>query len=383
MSLRTTLRVAGLFLALLAAATSVFGAEFSRVSIPLPVAIDGRPMRCSLYLKLDMKSYNIPFDQFAAGSLDKAQTMFVTAVQAIRKADVAKFASVWTSPNQMKGLGTTIITMADDRPENWISQARSIFDFDNLKVIAQVQIGSNTMFIWDSMTKGGVRRNALYVGLDKNNQMRLSAVGSSALVESMVLTAFWAAQTDLGAYKPLPNINLRYEYPIPLNGKGDPGPHTVFFEFDGTPMDFPLGDKNVKPSTPLLEFFRNANLAHQSGKDDLYAGSFTPKSAEKVREALASIESRRKRANQPPQIPSTLGYVKFVLDADPVFLVFEAPIQGTGWKPENLTYSYILHSAGGYKISNFSYSADLDDFLQNPAFFDKQVLKSASTNQPR
>jgi len=32
----------------------------------------------------------------------------------------------------MKGLGTTIITLADDIPENWIRQARSIFDFDNL-----------------------------------------------------------------------------------------------------------------------------------------------------------------------------------------------------------------------------------------------------------
>ena len=34
-----------------------------------------------------MKSYNIPFDQFAAGPLDKAQMTFVTAVQAIRKSD--------------------------------------------------------------------------------------------------------------------------------------------------------------------------------------------------------------------------------------------------------------------------------------------------------
>ena len=131
-----------------------------------------------------MKSYNIPFNQFAAGPLDKEQTMFVTVVQAIRKSDAAKFKSVWTSPNQMKGLGTTIITLADDSPENWISQARSIFDFDNLKVIAQVEIGLRTMFIWDSMTKDGARRNAFYVGFDKNNQLRLSAVSSSIPVEA-------------------------------------------------------------------------------------------------------------------------------------------------------------------------------------------------------
>ena len=147
-----------------------------------------------------MKSYNIPFDQFAAGSLDKAQTMFVTAVQAIRKADAAKFASVWTSPSQMKGLGTTIITMVDDSPENWINQARSLLDFDHLKVVAQVQIGSKTMFVWDSMVKDRTLRDAFYVGLDKNDRLRLSMVSSSTPVEVMALNAFRAAQAEPDVY---------------------------------------------------------------------------------------------------------------------------------------------------------------------------------------
>jgi hypothetical protein len=366
----------------LIAPTAVFGEEFRRVSVPLPVAIDGRPTRCRLYLKIEMKRYNIPFNQFAAGPLDKEQTMFVTAVQAIRKSDAAKFSSVWTSPNQMKGLGTTIIILSDDRPENWISQARSIFDFDNLKVIAQVQLGFSTMFIWDSMTKGGARRNAFYVGFDKNNQLRLSAVSSSTQVESMILSAFWAAQTEPDAYKPLPNINLRYEYPIPLDGKAGTSAHPVFLEFDGSPMDFALGDEKVKPPTALLKFFRNAALAHQQGKDGLYASCFTPKSAEKVRQWLASMESRRKLANQPPPMPSRLGNVKFVLNAEPIFLVFEAPTVGNAWTPENLTYSYILHEGGGYKIANFFYSTDFDDFLQNPSLFDKGILKSAPAAPP-
>jgi hypothetical protein len=328
-----------------------------------------------------MKSYSIPFDQFAAGPLDKAQMMFVTAVQAIRKSDVAKFASVWTSPNEMKDLGTTSIAMTDDRPENWINQARSIFDFDNLKVIAQIQLGSKTMFVWDSMGKDGPRRNAFYVGFDKNNRLRLSAVSSCTPVEVLVLNAFRAAQTQPDAYKPLPDIKLRYEYPIPLDGKANAGAHPVFLEFDGSPMDFSLGDKKEKSPTTMLEFFRNASLAHQSGNDDLYASSFTPKSAEKMRDWLASMESRRKLTKQARQIPS-LGRVKFVLNADPVFLVFEAPTPGNGWATETLTYSYILHEGSGYKIGNFAYITELDDFLQNPKFFDNQVLKATPT-KPR
>ena len=72
-----------------------------------------------------------------------------------------------------------------------------------------------------------------------------------------------------------------------------------------------------------------------------------------------------------------LGNVKFVLNAEPIFLVFEAPTDGNDWTPENLTYSYILHEGGGYKIANFSSITEIDDFLQDPHFFDKRVLKPA------
>ncbi len=383
MSLRIIIQAVGLSLALLAGSTCAAKEEFTRVSIPLPVEIDGQPVRSALYLKFEMKSYDIPFDQFAAGPLDKEQTMFVTVVQAIRKADAAKFASVWTSPNQMEGLGTTIITLVDDRPENWINQARSIFDFDNLRVIAQVRIGSRTMFIWDSRIKDSTRRNAFYVGMDKKNQLRLSAVSSSTPVEVMVLNAFVAAQTQPVAYRVIPNINLRYEYPIPIDGKADTSAHPVFLEFDGSPMDFPFGDEKVKPPTPLLEFFRKATLAHRNGKDDLYASSFTSKSADRVRQWLSSMESRRKLSKQPPKIPSTLGNVKFVLNAEPIFLVFEAPTGGNDWTPKNLTYSYILHEDGAYKMANFSSATEIDDLLQNPQFFDKRVLKPVPVDPHR
>jgi hypothetical protein len=374
MPLRRIIQALGLSLALAAIATPAFGQEFSLVSVPLAVNIDGRPMRSGLYLKFEMKSYNIPFDQFAAGSLDKEQAMFVTAVQAIRRTDAAKFASVWTSPDQMKGLGTTIITLENDSPQNWMSQARNNFDFDHLKLIAQLRMGTDTMFVWDSTTKNGIQRNALYVGLDKHNQLRLSAVSSSTPVEVLVLNSFEAAQAD-SAYRPSPNIHLRYEYPIPLDGSAHTA-HPIFFQFDGTAMDFPLGDQKVKPPNSLLAFFRSAALAHQNGNDDLYASSFTPLSAARVKQWLASMESRKKLVHQPPQAPMILGNVKFVMNANPVFLVFQSPVRGGEWTPASVTYSYVVHEGGAYKIANFSSSTELDDFLQNPQFFDTRILKS-------
>jgi hypothetical protein len=69
--------------------------------------------------------------------------------------------------------------------------------------------------------------------------------------------------------------------------------------------------------------------------------------------------------------------------AETVFILFEAPAAGNDWTPEHLTYSYILQQGGVYKIANFSFVSDLDDLLQNQAFFDTRILKSASTKSPR
>ncbi|MGP6157514.1 MAG: hypothetical protein ACLPYS_08415 [Vulcanimicrobiaceae bacterium] len=378
--LRTTL---ALTLALVAAPAGAFAQGFEHAALPIPVEIDGRPVHSTLYFDMEMKRYGVPFDTFAAGPLDKAQTMFAAVVQAIRKQDVAKFASIWTSPDQMKHGGKTTVSLANNNPANWIGIARSVFDFDHLTVVAEVLLGSESMFVWDSPSKAGIRRNAFYVGPDRNNRLRLTVVSSNAPVEVLVLDAFEAARTDPGAYKALPESNLQYRYPIPLAGKGDPGAHPLFLEFDGSPTDFPLGDENVKASTPLLEFFRSASLAYAGGKYDAYAADFTAKSQQTVRQWLASEDARRQAQPHPAALTVRPGNVNFVIAADPVFLIFHAPFLAKNWTPENLTYDYVVREGGAFKLTNFSYVTSLDDFLQDPVLFDKSFLKSPPAKAAR
>lgn len=386
-----------------------FGEGFSRISVPVPVEIEGQRVHCQLYLKLEVKTYNLDFDRFAAEPMDKAQSMFATAVQAIRKGDAVKFASVWAAPDEMKGHSEVTVKMADESVGNWIKVARSNFDFDHLIVFAEALVGPDSVFIFDSATKAGIKRYALYVGLDQKDRVRLSAVSSATPVDLMVMNAFIAARTAPDEYKPLPGINLRYQYSIPLAGKLDAGPHPVLLEFDGTPMDFPLNDQKAKAPTPAVEVLRSATLALQSSNNDIYSSSFTPKSQEQVKKWLAAAESRKEERLQqkklelekqpqpktegpppaaaPAAKPGTAGKapappppttnVKFVLSADPIYLVFQAPNAGNSWLPGRLTYSYVLHQGGEYKLTNFAYSNTLDDFLQDPSLFDKNILKPA------
>jgi hypothetical protein len=352
--------------------------QFAAVSVPLPVEIDGQPTHCRLYLKVETKTYNVPFDKFAAGPLDSAQTMFATAVDAIRKNDAAKFASVWTAPDQMKRDSQVTVALADSSTDSWLKVARSNFDFDKLTVVAEVLVGSETVFIWDAPTSAGIRRNAFYIGLDQKNQLRLSAVSSNSPVEPLILNAFVAAKMYPAVYKPISNLNVGYQYPIPLAGPGDAGAHPVFFEFDGAPMDFPIGDEKIKAPTPLLEFLRNAAFAIRSGKDKSFASDFTPRSREIMSQWLAATEKQKPATATAGLVSAMMANVKFVLNADPIFLVFQAPGSGDNWTPPALSYSYVAREGGTYKIANFSSMNTLDDFLQNPALFDKNILKQAS-----
>ena len=144
-------------------------------------------------------------------------------------------------------------------------------------------------------------------------------------------------------------------------------------------MDFPVDDENVKPPTPLLEFFRSASLANASGEHDAYAGDFTAKSQDRVRQWLASEDARRQAQSQPAAPKVRSGNVKFVLEADPVFLIFRAPRSGKNWTPGDLSYDYVVREAGAYKLTNFAYSESFDDFLQDPTLFDESFLKSPPT----
>jgi hypothetical protein len=390
---------------------SLAGPEFKKMSIPLPIVIEGKPIPSKMYLKVEMKSYNEPFDEFAAGPRDKAEAMFVKAVQAVRKNDAAVFGSVWTPPDQMKSIGgqPRVVKMADNGPDGWMKVIRSMFDFSKLTVVAEVLAGQDTMFIWDSETKNGIVRRSMYVGLDRSGNLRLSAPGGNNPVDDLLQNAFVAAQAAPDSYKALPGINLRYQFLLPLAGKLDGGPHPVLFEFDGSTFDFPLNDEKVKAPTPLLDFLRTAHSALKSGMYEAYASFFTPNSQEKVKELGAAEEKRRQEeklqrekkpepekskpvpvsatqsaatpASKPKAavpLPPPVSHVKFVLNADPIYLVFQAPGKGDVWTPDTLTYSYVLHQGGGdYKITNFEYQNTLDEFLQHSGLFDMNLLKPA------
>lgn len=364
--------------------TCALGQVFSRVSLPIAVDIEDQPVHCAIYFKLELKEIDAPVDRFAGQKLSEAEEMFATAVQAVRKNDAAKFGTVWAVPNDMKSSTEASIALKDNTPAGWLQVIRSNFNFDTLRVVAEAEVGSEPMFVWEVTSKDGTDRRAFYIGTDKKGQRKLSIVSSASPVQNLILMSYVAAQKEPAAYKPVANINARYQYPVPVEGASGAGPHPVFFEFDGTPMDFPLANEKVKPPMPVLEFLRQVSQTYQAGKYDAFASNFTEKSQLKVKQWIAALQNQRARRQaatpaakqeKTELMPVSVGNVKFVMNAEPLYIVFQAPTIGTGWAPAQLTYQYVLHQDGSYKIAEFGYSNFLDDLLQDQKLFDKRILK--------
>ncbi len=372
-------------LALLVLPTCVSGQGFSRVSMPIAIDIEDQSVRCPIYFKLELKEIGAPIDKFAGGKLSDSEAMFVAAVQAVRKNDAVKFGTVWAAPNEMKTTTESNIALKDNTPSGWLQVIRSNFNFDTLNVVAEAEIGSEPMFVWEVTSKDGNDRRAFYVGTDKKGNRKLSIVSSATPVQNLILMSFVAAQKDQAAYKPVANVNTRYQYPIPVEGPGGSGPHPVFFQFDGMPMDFPLANEKVKPPMPVLEFLRQTAQTYAAGQYDAFANNFTEKSGLKVKQWIAAMQNQRARQrlatpakqDKSELMPVSAGNVKFVMKAEPLYIVFQAPTIGTGWTPAQLTYQYVLLQGGSYKIAEFGYSNFLDDLLQDQKLFDKRILKPA------
>ena len=81
-------------------------------------------------------------------------------------------------------------------------------------------------------------------------------------------------------------------------------------------------------------------------------------------------------------------YVKFVLDADPVFLVFYSGDKTDKWTAGTLHCEYVVRdpASNGYKLANFAFTSSLDDILGNPELFSQQSFRqigAPAVAQPR
>ncbi len=324
-----------------------------------------------------MKWYGEPLDAFAAGNLDARESACAASLRDIREKNYAAFKRIWeVLPKSAPGTSLGVV-IGDSK--TWLDAYRASFDFSHVTMIAQALVGSHSVCVWEANAKSGAVRRAFIVRGGGQGPATVSAVTSATVIEEMILNSMEAARRNPAAYKPVSGLRLRYQYEIPSEGKGNFGEHPVSLQFDGMPLDFDLTQAQIPAPSPVVEFYRRAYSAYGSNDFDAFAGMLTPQSEAQLRQWLATQKGKK------PSVPSLVGqrYVKFVMNGDPIFLVFSSQHKGKTRTPVPATYRYVVRepASGTYALANLDYGNALDEFL-NSGLFDARKATTDNAAAP-
>jgi hypothetical protein len=196
-------------------------------------------------------------------------------------------------------------------------------------------------------------------------------VGLSNEIQSLIDEPVWPLQGSelLDVFAPVNNVKCDYEYAIPGTTSGYP----VYLQFNGKVCDFnALGDES---NDEILAFYqKTCRLLAQSPESltDLY----TEKSAQDYRKWV-----EKKPYGDPywrqKEIVSRGRRVIFLLNADPVFIVFYRPFTSTKQDLSDVRYEYIVREPkdNQLRLTNYNYSGFLSQFFDNRELFIDPFLK--------
>lgn len=342
-----------------------WAAGFVGQAYPLPHRVDRERVRTSLLVQFDIERYGQPFAAFAARHLDPFEATFRRFVQALVAGDVAAVAAL--RPGE-----------AAAQTRALVQGYRGFFEGgERIGVVARVAVGDYQVFVWDWPTPGGRVLQAFAIE-GPADKPRVEIVTSNRPVDTLIVDALQGAQRQPDVYAPVAP-ERRYHFVLPVAG-GRPGAHPVVLHFDGAPVDRELFDNGPAPASDAagaasggepptgrpadaLRAYAAAQAAFASRDMERFLGAHTDKSREKLKGWFEQMSPDRFDAYHADTL--TGRRVRFVLDADPLVIVFY-----TRGRERRLYYDHLVSNGRrGYQLTNAYFEDFLDDVLGNDALF--------------
>jgi hypothetical protein len=347
----------------------------------VPISIDGERVRSNIFLQFEMKDYGVPFSKFSASHLDPREAVFAELVRSIQKNDPKAVEKVLVQPRPLKinpddknGTISAIPTTPEQYAVETVKVYRATFgNFDNIDVIAQVQVGSKSLFVWDAKLPGRPRRRAFSVEAEGPTRLVAREVMSSSPVDVLILSILEEGVKNPSAYAAVPDPHLHYRQPLAIEGKNKTA-HEVALLFNGEALDFDaFGEGPV--TNPLLAFYRSVFSAFKAHKMDVFLAAHTVKSRAKLQAWWKTFSKENEDAYYLTMVKGR--FVKFVMDGDPVYILFYSQTKGKDWIVGSLGYQYVVKNSSDqqYQIANVLSEGFFDDVIGKNNLFDQRVLK--------
>lgn len=349
------------------------GAGFEAMMLPVPVDIDGERVASSMYFSVPAVSYGeAATAEMAQKNLDPVERTYLQLLQGLAADDPQKAGPAIVGGETPGG--------AAQKTDLW----RTAFGgMDATRTVARLDLGASQLFVWDWPSPKGLQRRAFAFD---TATLRGDLVTSHNPLGTLLLDVFQRQVEDPAAYAPAADVDTRYAYPLPLGGGA-----RVSWHFDGEPLDYDLYGADAPPrSAPALVALRAAHRKLAEGDVEGYLAAHTPVSRAKLAGWIAKMSPQEKLSFEYTTLLDK--QVRFVLDADPVHIIFyhfdlkPGTASGEAVSSTDNRYLswYFVHrdpASGNFLLANAYRQGFIDDFLgdedlipRTPGPFTERVL---------
>jgi hypothetical protein len=346
-------------------------AQTKAESFPIPLKIDGSgPVSTSMYIRCDYIQHGKSFHAFKNSKRDPAGITLTQLMQALSTrnssicADLAPGKRSLT-PSEAKKHREQVVKIVD-RLQGFFDGSMDAIDINKLLITKQFLVGNDIIFIWGVDSGYGKDRKSplrRWFRFEKDSETEIRWNGGKIDPLAVLLTHMMQYSAEApGKFLPKKAGTFDYNFPIPGTTKG----HAVLLQFNGKTYDFDVFDSGAaKQNDEVAAFYQRAYQAFMSAPQDL-ADFYTPVSQKKLIEWLAQM-TPEDLAKYQQAILNAGRTVRFILDADPVFIVFY-----TVGKSKEFRYTYVVRepSKGQLKLTNFYFNNYFDQLINEKLFRD-------------
>lgn len=342
-------------------------------SFSFPIDIDDSYyVRSSMYLRYSFEDYNEPFSEFKVKENSPVVNQFKKVLQDVRDQNTPKNIALSSHAKIAKGYQPSdVYKQFIEFYSRVLSPKNTGINFQNLKLIKQIYIGNDCKIVWEvnsvpEMERGIFRGSFRFKKGPQDDFVWEIDIGDEV---GSLISETTRSQSSKFAI-PLDGVKCDYEYAIPGTAAG----HPVYLQFNGEVCDFNV--MNDTTDNEILVFYQQTcHLLAES--PELLVDFYTKKSAQRY----SSIMEKYPKVSDPylrqTEIIRQGRKVLFLLNADPVFIVFYHTIKSTMKFPEDVRYDYIIRDPkdSQLRLTNYSYYGLLSQFFSNKSLFIEPFLK--------
>lgn len=321
-----------------------------RVLVPVTFRTDQDLTVSSMVMELDAVDYErVPFDTFEETAATPRASTFVELVSTVRDGSLEEvFAMSRLAANENP-----------DARRQFITAFQTTFadSWDDLLVVGRYDLSDEfSTFLWQvpsgngpfvrSFTLGG--QGAEFLWADSTQQ---------DIFHRMDTLLMQTEQARLIG-QPVPDLREEYRYDERVPGT------TIDLRFDGTVTRWEVFAE-TRPDTDWAAFYSEAFQAFAARDMEAFANSYTGYSRDKFLDWINNMPAEEFEAYHAEMTEGR--EVRFLLDADPVYVVFYNT-------PNRLGYDVLLREGNEFQLTSFYIESFIDSLFKDRANFQEPIL---------